>query len=246
MAPTPCSFTSLRPLLSPWSMPSLRVRGCQQELPPFHGRRLRLQPLLPTVHKLGHQGAWCPTFFFWLGRSKGGAEIFLGDFPLPALFPFTEPSSASLPWWTLGVRAPFPPVVCCCAVHHSCLLCARRNAQQTLRRRFPTATPLFALHRRQTWLLFPPPMTSTLQQPQPARPSTPQHRRCPCLCAVQIPATSLTEHCPAAACTFASRVGARRIAAASHALRLRFSLPCATTRSSSRHMCSNPDRGLIW
>jgi hypothetical protein len=54
-----------------------------------------------------------------------------------------------------------PPAVCCSAVHRSCLLCARRNAQQTLRRRFPTAAPLFALHRRQTWLLFFPPMTST-------------------------------------------------------------------------------------
>ncbi|PWZ40086.1 hypothetical protein Zm00014a_005469 [Zea mays] len=41
-------------------------------------------------------------------------------------------------------------------------------------------------------------------------------------------------------------LGARRIAAAGHALRLRFGLPCATTRSYSRHMCNNHDRGLIW
>jgi hypothetical protein len=41
-------------------------------------------------------------------------------------------------------------------------------------------------------------------------------------------------------------LSARRIAAASHALRRRFGLPCATMRSSSRHVCSNHDRGLIW
>ncbi|XP_020404398.2 uncharacterized protein [Zea mays] len=45
------------------------------------------------------------------------------------------------------------------------------------------------------------------QQPSLALSSTPQHRHCPCLSAVQIPATSLAEHCPAAACSFASRVG---------------------------------------
>jgi hypothetical protein len=41
--------------------------------------------------------------------------------PLPVhgrqpLLLFTKPSSSSLPWWTLGVRAPFPLLVCCCAV----------------------------------------------------------------------------------------------------------------------------------
>jgi hypothetical protein len=41
-------------------------------------------------------------------------------------------------------------------------------------------------------------------------------------------------------------LSARRIAAASHALRLRFGRPCATTRSSSCHMCSNHDGDLIW
>jgi hypothetical protein len=90
------------------------------------------------------------------------------------------------------------------------------------------------------------PCTVPLQQPLLALSSTPQHRHYPCLSAVQIPSTSLAEPCPAAACSFTSRVGARRIAAAGHAIRLRFGLPCATTRSSSRHMCSNPDRGLIW
>jgi hypothetical protein len=50
-------------------------------------------------------------------------------------------------------------------------------------------------------------LRSPLQQPSLALSSTPQHRHCPFLRAVQIPATSLAEHCPAAACSFASRVG---------------------------------------
>ena len=86
----------------------------------------------------------------------------------------------------------------------------------------------------------------TPQQPPPARPSTPQHRRCPCLSVVQIPVASLTQQRPVAAWCFAPRLRARRIAAASHALQLRFGLPCATTHSSSRRMCSNHDGDLIW
>jgi hypothetical protein len=50
----------------------------------------------------------------------------------------------------------------------------------------------------------------------------------------------------AAACSFASRVecSTNHHSEPHHLASLR--PPCATTRSSSRHMCSNHDRGLIW
>jgi hypothetical protein len=211
----------------PWSAPKAPAP------PPCRAQARPPGSLVPNLFFLAWTQQGWRRNFSWRFSPAGPAPLHRAELGVLAMVDARRPSS-------------IPPAMCCCAVHRSCLLCARRNAQQTLRRRFPTAAPLFALHRRQTSLLFPPPRPAPLQQPQPARPSTPQRRRCPCLCAVQIPATSLAEHCPAAACTFASRVGARRIAAASHALRLRFSLPCATTCSSSRHMCSNPDRGLIW
>jgi hypothetical protein len=113
----------------------------------------------------------------------------------------------------------------------------RRPAQQAAR---CSSTALRLASSSNFTAVFPP-CPAPLQQPQPARPSTPQRRRCPCLSAVQIPAASLTQQRPMAAWCFASRLRARRIAAASHALRRRFGLPCATARSSSRHMCSNHD-----
>jgi hypothetical protein len=77
------------------------------------------------------------------------------------------------------------------------------------------STPLCADPRRYSGQQQP--YAAPLLQSSLALSSTLQHHHCPCLSAVQIPATSLAEHCPIAACSFASRVG------------------CSTNRSSKPH-----------
>jgi hypothetical protein len=75
-----------------------------------------------------------------------------------------------------------------------------------------------ALHSSPSMPLYVDPCRySVQQQPSLALSSTSQHRHCPCLSAVQIPATSLAEHCPQQHAPSPCALGARRIAAASHA-----------------------------
>jgi hypothetical protein len=212
----------------PWSAPKAPAP------PPCRAQARPPGSVVPNLFFLAWTQQGWRRNFSWRFSPAGPASLHRAELGVPAMVDARRPSSIS---------------PCCVLLRSAPFMLAMRSTECTtnLASSIPYSnTPLRLASSSNLAAVSPPPMTSTLQQPQPARPSTPQRRRCPCLCAVQIPATSLAEHCPAAACTFASRVGARRIAAASHALRLRFSLPCATTRSSSRHMCSNPDRGLIW
>jgi hypothetical protein len=92
-----------------------------------------LQPTPPPCRAQARPpGSSVPNPFFSSLDAAGVAQKFSihGGFPLSSLLLFTEPSSASLPWWTLGARAPFPLLACCYVVPRWCLLGARQNAQQ--------------------------------------------------------------------------------------------------------------------
>jgi hypothetical protein len=102
-------------------------------------------------------GSLVPNLFFLAWTQQGWRRNFSWRFSPADPAPLHRAELGVLAMVDARRPSSIPPAVCCCAVHRSCLLCARRNAQQTLRRRFPIAAPLFALHRRQTSLLFSPP-----------------------------------------------------------------------------------------
>jgi hypothetical protein len=122
----------------PWSAPKAPAP------PPCRAQARPPGSLVPNLFFLAWTQQGWRRNFSWRFSPAGPAPLHRAELGVLAMVDARRPSS-------------IPPAMCCCAVHRSCLLCARRNAQQTLRRRFPTAAPLFALHRRQTSLLFPPP-----------------------------------------------------------------------------------------
>jgi hypothetical protein len=190
----------------------------------------------------------------------------MSGFPSPWPWPDLCPLLASaLPCSSLLGQQPWPwrPKLCSVPLCAAPRLYSGQQQQPCAHPSGKPATPLL-------FLLGTPAPLSTAQHPPLLLLSSPQnssrrelavaHGRAPFL-------PGRLAHCPgrpekfqqrapsptyAASCTLQQHapspraLSARRIAAASHALRLRFGLPCATTRSSSRHMCSNHDGDLIW
>jgi hypothetical protein len=229
----------MAPLPQAGGRPLLPRRGRAPLYPcDFHGREPPWLPYLQPTPPPGRAQARPPgssvpnPFFLWLGRNKSGAEIFLGGFPLPALLLFIEPSSASLPWWTLGVRAPFPPA--CVLLHSAPLMFAMRSTKCTTNHAssIPRSSTVLRLASSLNFVAAPP-MTSTLAR-------SALHSTAPSLSLPKCHPNSCSKPHPATPSGSMVLRLALCVLDGSQQRATSFTL-CATTCSSPRHVCSNHD-----